>query len=352
MAFQARWREHACAGWKSQQSKGLPYDIIYIMPGKKKRDGVHGRDYCEGEEELMKYLDRMDLAGMLSEELKELQAQQRSKSSKGGGLSDTHVIMNTERPSTQSSDDKNSVPPTHGDISDAHPGEVSVHLDAAPATLTSSSAHADIIHGVSPHDTTYESGGIDSAEEDDNDASALATSPHTRRNLDDDFADADESPSTTPGRQPHLEQAATLDEEAKEDSSRPDTGPCKHYASLNSDAEDDEGSGWSDEELAGDCDLDLGLDEDGPPQRDLFFDGSLLDSAGGVDQLAFGNMPSDLLRDMTKTGWYPLEKQTPYEYLIEPYEPRPASAMQDDYPRLYDGPYGPTEGACVLQAHR
>ncbi|KAG2889725.1 hypothetical protein PC115_g19669 [Phytophthora cactorum] len=294
MAFQARWREHACAGWKSQQSKGLPYDIIYIMPGKKKRDGVHGRDYCEGEEELMKYLDRMDL-----EELKELQAQQRSKSSKGGGLSDTHVIMNTERPSTQSSDDKNSVPPTHGDISDAHPGEVSVYLDAAPATLTSSSAHADIIHGVSPHDTTYESGGIDSAEEDDNDASALATSPHTRRNLDDDFADADESPSTTPGRQPHLEQAATLDEEAKEDSSRPDTGP-----------------------------------------------------SGGVDQLAFGNMPSDLLRDMTKTGWYPLEKQTPYEYLIEPYEPRPASAMQDDYPRLYDGPYGPTEGACVLQAHR
>ncbi|RAW20935.1 hypothetical protein PC110_g22622 [Phytophthora cactorum] len=275
MAFQARWREHACAGWKSQQSKGLPYDIIYIMPGKKKRDGVHGRDYCEGEEELMKYLDRMDL-----EELKELQAQQRSKSSKGGGLSDTHVIMNTERPSTQSSDDKNSVPPTHGDISDAHPGEVSVYLDAAPATLTSSSAHADIIHGVSPHDTTYESGGIDSAEEDDNDASALAISPQTRRNLDDEFADADDPPSTTPGRQPQLEQAATPDEEAKEESSRPQleqvatlnektkedssrpgavsksqidsSANSVIYASLDSDAEDDEGRGRNDEELAGD----------------------------------------------------------------------------------------------------
>ncbi|KAG3150692.1 hypothetical protein PI126_g11370 [Phytophthora idaei] len=280
---------------------------------------------------------------------------------KGGGLSDTRVIVNTERPSTQSSDDDNSVSPTHGDISDAHPGEVSVHLDAAPATPTSSSAHADIIHGVSPHDTTYESGGIDSAEEDDNDASALATSPQTRRNLDDDFVDADESPSTTPGRQPQLEQAATLDEEAKEDSSRPGTvsrsqfdgsANSVKYASLDSDAEDDEGSGWNDEELAGDCDLDLGLDEDGPPQPDLFCDGSLLDSAGGVDQLAFGNMPSDLLRDMAKTGWHPFEKQTLYEYLMEPYEPRPASAMQNDYPRLYDGPYGPTEGACVLQAHR
>ncbi|KAG6966222.1 hypothetical protein JG688_00006867, partial [Phytophthora aleatoria] len=117
------------------------------------------------------------------------------------------------------------------------------------------------------------------------------------------------------------------------------------YASLDSDAEDDEGSGWNDEELAGDCDLDLSLDEDGPPQPDLLFNDSLLDSAGGVGHLAFRNMPSDLLRDTAKTGWHPLEKQTPYEYLMEPYEPRPASAMQDDYPRLYDGPYGPTEGA-------
>ncbi|KAG3119409.1 hypothetical protein PI125_g2040 [Phytophthora idaei] len=104
MAFQARWSELARAGWKSQQSTGLSYDVIYIMPGKKKRGGVRGRDYFVGEEELMKYLDRMGLgmasivsvtrscfcsnpvvSGMLSAELKELQAQQRSKSSKGGG---------------------------------------------------------------------------------------------------------------------------------------------------------------------------------------------------------------------------------------------------------------------------
>ncbi|KAG3168484.1 hypothetical protein PI124_g4043 [Phytophthora idaei] len=256
MAFQARWSELARAGWKSQQSTGLSYDVIYIMPGKKKRGGVRGRDYFVGEEELMKYLDRMGL-----------------------------------------------------DISDAHPGEVSVHLDAAPATPTSWSAHADNIHGVSPHDTTYEGGGIGSAEEEDNDASALATSRQTRRNLDDDFADTDESPTTTPGRQPQLEQAATLDEEAKEESSRPQlkqvatldektkedssrpgavsrsqidgSANSVIYASLDSDVEDDEGSGWNDEELTGDCDLDLGLDEDGPPQPDLLFNDSLLDSAGG-----------------------------------------------------------------------
>ncbi|KAF1783218.1 hypothetical protein GQ600_8092 [Phytophthora cactorum] len=163
------------------------------------------------------------------------------------------------------------------DISDAHPGEVSVHLDAAPATPTSASAHADNIHGVSPHDTTYEGGGIDSAEEDDNDASALAISPQTRRNLDDEFADADDpqlEQAATPDEEakeessrPQLEQVATLNEKTKEDSSRPGAGPCKHvlsksqidssansviYASLDSDAEDDEGRGRNDEELAGD----------------------------------------------------------------------------------------------------
>lgn len=48
-------------GWKSQQSTGLSYDIIYIMPGKKKRGGVRGRDYFVGEDDLMEYLDRADL---------------------------------------------------------------------------------------------------------------------------------------------------------------------------------------------------------------------------------------------------------------------------------------------------
>ncbi|KAF1783210.1 hypothetical protein GQ600_8084 [Phytophthora cactorum] len=52
-------------------------------------------------------------------------------------------------------------------------------------------------------------------------------------------------------------------------------------------------------------------------------------------------MPSDLLRDTAKTGWHPLEKQTPYEYLMEPYMLLQCKQL----PRLYDDPYGPTEGA-------
>ncbi|ETN08012.1 hypothetical protein PPTG_12528 [Phytophthora nicotianae INRA-310] len=165
---------------------------------------------------------------------------------------------------------------------------------------------------------------------------------------------ADDTQTNIERQQSERQQDAILDEETKEDSLCLNEEPCSvvddssgsvDHAALDSDAEDDEGTAWNDHELSDDYDLDDGLDEDGPPQPDLLFDDSLLDLAGGVEQLASGNMSNDLCRGMAKTGWHPLEKQTPYEYLIEPYEPRPASAMPDDYPHLYDGPYGPTEGA-------
>ncbi|GMF40304.1 unnamed protein product [Phytophthora fragariaefolia] len=61
MAFPARWRELTKLGWKSSKPSGLSNDYTYIMPGKRKRGGVRGQDYFIGEEELMKFLDRMDL---------------------------------------------------------------------------------------------------------------------------------------------------------------------------------------------------------------------------------------------------------------------------------------------------
>ncbi|KAF4035029.1 hypothetical protein GN244_ATG12990 [Phytophthora infestans] len=65
-----------------------------------------------------------------------------------------------------------------------------------PTTPTFTSAPTDFIHGVSPHDTTYEDGGNDSAEGDSDNDSSIATSPKTRRNLEGDFANSDEAPST------------------------------------------------------------------------------------------------------------------------------------------------------------
>ncbi|EGZ30730.1 hypothetical protein PHYSODRAFT_476663 [Phytophthora sojae] len=60
MAFQARWRELKKAGWHSRKPAGLSVDFTYLKPGKTKKD-TRGEDYFVGEEELMKYLDKLDI---------------------------------------------------------------------------------------------------------------------------------------------------------------------------------------------------------------------------------------------------------------------------------------------------
>lgn len=116
------------------------------------------------------------------------------------------------------------------------------------------------------------------------------------------------------------------------------------YAILDSDGDDDEGCGWNDDELNADGESELDPDEE-RLQPDLLFDDALLESVGGVDQLASGNISSALLRDMANTGWTPLVQKTPHDYMMEPYEQRSPTSMQTDYPRLYDGVHGPTEEA-------
>ncbi|GMF35348.1 unnamed protein product [Phytophthora fragariaefolia] len=74
----------------------------------------------------------------------------------------------------------------------------------------------------------------------------------------------------------------------------------------------------------------------------LLFEDTLIEAVGGVGRISAGTVPCDLLNDMARSGWAPLVKQLPYDYLMEPYEPRSPNAMQEDYPRLYDGEYGPT----------
>ncbi|OWZ07659.1 hypothetical protein PHMEG_00019919, partial [Phytophthora megakarya] len=48
-------------GWKSSKPTGLSDDFTYVMPGNVKKNGIHGQDYFVGEEELMRYLDQVDL---------------------------------------------------------------------------------------------------------------------------------------------------------------------------------------------------------------------------------------------------------------------------------------------------
>ncbi|KAJ8517296.1 hypothetical protein ON010_g18337 [Phytophthora cinnamomi] len=125
------------------------------------------------------------------------------------------------------------------------------------------------------------------------------------------------------------------------------------YSTLDSVGENDEGTGWGDDALTEDGEPCVNLDEDDPAQPELrydpaiMFDPELLIAAGGADQLAGGNVPKELLETITKRGRKPLIQQTPYDYLMEPYEPRPANSMQTDYPRLYDGEYGPTSRSLI-----
>ncbi|KAG6610450.1 uncharacterized protein IUM83_06569 [Phytophthora cinnamomi] len=230
MAFQARWRELTKAGWRSSKPTGLSDSFTYVMPGKKKKRGVRGQDYFVGEEELMNYLDRIDLAASLQ----------------------------------------------------------------------------------------------------------------TRRRLDDEFVGAVATVAEIDVTPRSDERAMTLDEEMKEvDVEREsETDGNVKYSTLDSDGENDEGTGWGDDAFTGDDEPCVNLDEDGPAQPELrydpaiMFDPELLIAAGGAEQLAGGNVPKELLETIAKRGWKPLIQQTPYDYLMEPYEPRPANSMQTDYPRL------------------
>ncbi|GMF23560.1 unnamed protein product [Phytophthora fragariaefolia] len=107
----------------------------------------------------------------------------------------------------------------------------------------------------------------------------------------------------------------------------------------------DEGVGWDSEELTGAGEAYLGLDDDAPPPPELLFEDMPIEAVGGVGRISAGTVPRDLLNDMTRSDWAPLVKQLPYDYPMEPYEPRSPSAMQEYYPRLYDGEYGPTAKA-------
>uniref|UniRef100_H3H9X9 Uncharacterized protein n=1 Tax=Phytophthora ramorum TaxID=164328 RepID=H3H9X9_PHYRM len=72
--FQARWRELRKDGWTWKRSEGLSNDVIYIKPGKTKKD-VRGVDVFVGEKEIMEYLDNVDLEVMMTAELARKQAE-------------------------------------------------------------------------------------------------------------------------------------------------------------------------------------------------------------------------------------------------------------------------------------
>ncbi|KAF1788765.1 hypothetical protein GQ600_17435 [Phytophthora cactorum] len=58
--FRHRWAVLKKEGWDSKPPTGLSNNDTYLKPGMTKKD-VRGVDCLVGEEELMRYLDRVDL---------------------------------------------------------------------------------------------------------------------------------------------------------------------------------------------------------------------------------------------------------------------------------------------------
>ncbi|KAG7386724.1 hypothetical protein PHYPSEUDO_015320 [Phytophthora pseudosyringae] len=143
-------------------------------------------------------------------------------------------------------------------------------------------------------------------------ASPRAAFPQTQRNLTSDFGDAAESVVARNTTYGPSKQGGTLDDETKE-------GVELQLRALDSDRENDEGTDWDSDDLAGECEssVDTDDDDDGPAQPDLqfdpvlLFDQALLESAGGVEQPAAGNVPGELLNVMATEGWNPLTKRAP-----------------------------------------
>ncbi|GMF42307.1 unnamed protein product [Phytophthora fragariaefolia] len=322
------------------------------MPGKRKRGGVRGQDYFIGEERLMKFLDRMDLgkkkrvyhvlgfstdivclalAELARNHTSTTQIDSPSPSPLKPASAQPHVNERTTilqaQPHQREGEDKSSA---------ARPDEAPEPLAPTerPATPVRKNAPASAIEGVSPHDTSY----IDTCSSSDN--------------------DSDSSGIAAPGTAIGEEQPRAQDiEEMKEDSPIGDPGlanlythdkwmnlTCMYYNFIQM-----ERTMMEQIAMMTKCMMDemffWYLKMTPPPQPELLFDDLLLALVGGHAQLASGQVDKNLLKLMAKTGWNPLVKQTPYDYLMEPCEQRPATAMQDDYPGLYTGPYGRTSRA-------
>ncbi|POM58794.1 Hypothetical protein PHPALM_36511 [Phytophthora palmivora] len=308
MAFQARWRELKKTGWTSKKPTGLSVDFTYLRPGKTKKD-ARGLDYFVGEEELMKHLDEIDIA--------------KKKARREGSANAARRRKAQQAVETKKTPEENHFPVV------------------APTDLCSTQP---------PHRRG---------------ARRLQTSPFrhglacSRRNLDPDFEDVDGSSNASDpsavDNDAGSSQAIGTEEESNEgsrvgvefdegvdgDVNRVvESDHSNQFAGFDSDAENDGGD--DDDSLTEYFDAE---DVQLPIPPELPFGDRLISAFGGLENIAGGAVPDTVLKEMGEEGWSDLVTNTPYDYLMEPYEARSSAAMREDYPNLYDGNFGPTAKA-------
>ncbi|KAE9315291.1 hypothetical protein PF001_g7862 [Phytophthora fragariae] len=334
MAFQARWRE-------LKKPTGLSVDFTYLRPGKTKKD-VRGQDYFIGEEELMKYLDKIDIAALEAKKKARRDGSANAARRRQAGNAAVARKRATKDSSTSEPGPQHPPPPPTSNAS---------RVPDHPSTPSSAATGPAVIHGFSPHDTTVP------AESDTEDSSGSAEDLQaSRRSLDAAFEDADDSDDASAD--------SDLDADDEGGVSAREDEESKEYLA---------GGGQSAEEISivpqptttqailPSLNLTLRMTMatmrirrlttsilpkyNYPAHSELRLDGELISAIGGVASITSGAVPDAFLKDMGEQGWSELKTQTPYDDLMQPYEPRAPGSMRVDYPNLYDGESGPTARA-------
>ncbi|ETN12604.1 hypothetical protein PPTG_08704 [Phytophthora nicotianae INRA-310] len=296
MAFASRWRELKKDGWRSRRPTGLSNHFTYLKPGKTKKD-VRRTDYFVGEEELMRYLDTLDLEQPAGEAAHETSAG-AGKDNVGASLRNESLLAQGSRLATPSPEN-----------------------------------NAVIVEG-SPHGISYPSAdeSVESNESESLPGTIAAADSRIRHRIITLLfcrliTEPQEARKRVSGRRRHQQSRRNLGGDG--------------YVRLESDSENDEGVSWDADDLLADNSQPLDDEEISPPPE-MLFDRSLLDAVGGVGTVERGALPIELLGEMAERDAVRLS--------IEPYEPRPTNAMLDDYSRLYQGEFGPTSRALLAAA--
>ncbi|KAE9223209.1 hypothetical protein PF002_g15029 [Phytophthora fragariae] len=289
--FTSRWAELTKKGWKSKRPTGLSNDHTYLRPGKTKKD-VRGVDYFVGAEELMKYLDKVDLDA----------ARQAAAAS-----------------------------PRSGAAAGAPKAVEEVDSAAASTDATATSASARLLQRHRAPVLQFEHNLLTYSDANSDDVVA------PRRNLNDEFNEADGGESSPQSRlSARIAAITSADLNIVLETDNPDD-----FGAMESDAENDDGaSDWTESSFGEDepCDDDMSMNEEAQELDEPLFDEAWLDVAGGIENVASGTINADILKNMGVNGWSDPVSYSPFPYLDEPFEQRPIESLREDYPHLYDGP--------------
>ncbi|GMF44358.1 unnamed protein product [Phytophthora fragariaefolia] len=160
---------------------------------------------------------------------------------------------------------------------------------------------------------------------------------------DEDYIDSDGSASANSieDAQGNVEDNDQIGEPTEDDPNLlADTDDLNTFAAFESDAENDDGDD-DDASVDGIGAADVQLPA--PPEMRFSPDARAVMDSTASARTAW-------LNEMGINGWSDLQTHAPYDYLMVPYEPRPARAMATDYPNLYAGESGPTPRALEAAA--